>query len=316
MKYIIFDLEWNQSPRGKDGENKRIPFEIVEIGAVKLDESGNIIDKFHSFVKPLVYHELHHIIKELTNFTMSELKTGRSFTRVVTDFIDWCGDDYIFCTWGALDITELQRNMDYYRIKLPVAPIFYYDLQKLFNIHYENADKTTRSLEYAVDYLNIEVSSDFHRALDDAYYTALVFQKLDMSIVGKYYSIDYYQNPKERKDEIYSIFDTYSKFVSMEFESKTHAMDDKVVTSMVCYKCGKKLRKKIRWFSDNSKIYYALASCPEHGYVKGKIRMKKSTTNNYFVVKTLKLTDEAGSVAIKNRQLEIRKKRKLRKKTT
>ena len=30
--------EWNQCPYGKDRENPRLPFEIIEIGAVKLDE--------------------------------------------------------------------------------------------------------------------------------------------------------------------------------------------------------------------------------------------------------------------------------------
>ena len=39
MEYIVLDLEWNQSPRGKAGERRGMPFEIIEIGAVKLDES-------------------------------------------------------------------------------------------------------------------------------------------------------------------------------------------------------------------------------------------------------------------------------------
>ena len=37
MDYIVFDLEWNQSPYGKEGENPDMPFEIVEIGAVKMN---------------------------------------------------------------------------------------------------------------------------------------------------------------------------------------------------------------------------------------------------------------------------------------
>ena len=37
MNYIVFDLEWNQSPNGKERENPRLPFEIIEIGAVKLN---------------------------------------------------------------------------------------------------------------------------------------------------------------------------------------------------------------------------------------------------------------------------------------
>ena len=44
MNYIILDLEWNQSPTGKINENKAIPFEIIEIGAVKLNKDKEILD--------------------------------------------------------------------------------------------------------------------------------------------------------------------------------------------------------------------------------------------------------------------------------
>ena len=37
MDYVIFDLEWNQCPYGKEKENPKLPFEIIEIGAVKMD---------------------------------------------------------------------------------------------------------------------------------------------------------------------------------------------------------------------------------------------------------------------------------------
>ena len=36
--YIVLDLEWNQSPDGKEGTIDHFPFEIIEIGAVRLDE--------------------------------------------------------------------------------------------------------------------------------------------------------------------------------------------------------------------------------------------------------------------------------------
>ena len=45
-QYIVLDLEWNQSPLGKDGSMDRLPFEIIEIGAVKLNASLQIISEF------------------------------------------------------------------------------------------------------------------------------------------------------------------------------------------------------------------------------------------------------------------------------
>ena len=38
MNYIVFDLEWNQNPSGKKTRNDRLPFEIIEIGAVKVNK--------------------------------------------------------------------------------------------------------------------------------------------------------------------------------------------------------------------------------------------------------------------------------------
>ena len=37
MNYIVIDLEWNQSSSGPAGENARLQFEVIEIGATKLD---------------------------------------------------------------------------------------------------------------------------------------------------------------------------------------------------------------------------------------------------------------------------------------
>ena len=39
MNYIVMDLEWNQSYNGHMGEHPRMPFEIIEIGAVKVDKN-------------------------------------------------------------------------------------------------------------------------------------------------------------------------------------------------------------------------------------------------------------------------------------
>ena len=55
MDYIVFDLEWNQSSDGQEKEIKEIPFEIIEIGAVKLDENFQLKDRFNHLIKPKVY---------------------------------------------------------------------------------------------------------------------------------------------------------------------------------------------------------------------------------------------------------------------
>ena len=43
MNYIIFDLEWNQGVTRGEKRDKKMPLEIVEIGAVKLNEDREMI---------------------------------------------------------------------------------------------------------------------------------------------------------------------------------------------------------------------------------------------------------------------------------
>ncbi len=56
-------------------------------------------------------------------------------------------------------------------------------------------------------------------------------------------------------------------------------------------------------------MYYALFYCDQHGYLKGKLRMKKDEYK-YYVIKTIKLAGEEGIDLIKKKQKDIRAKRR------
>ncbi len=315
MNYIVFDLEWNQCPYGKERENPRLPFEIVEIGALKLNNEKETLDEFHRLIHPTVYRKMHYRTKQILDMDMEQLEKGDYFGKAVKDFLQWCAadGDYRFCTWGGTDLVELQRNMKYYgKLGLIEGPIPYYDVQKLFSLDFEDG-KSRKSLEYGIDFLHIKKERNFHHALDDAFYTAEILKRLDQDLVERRFSIDCYQNPKERKDQIRVVFDDYEKFISREFDSKEEAMKDKDVTQSRCFLCGKNVRKKIRWFSGNSKNYYCLAYCPVHGYLKGKARMKKTDEGGIYVVKTIKLIDETGAERIREKRKGLKVKRKQKK---
>ena len=68
-------------------------------------------------------------------------------------------------------------------------------------------------------------------------------------------------------------------------------MEDREVLSTRCYICDKAARKKIRWFTPNGKHYYSVSYCEKHGYLKGKIRIRKNICDpeSVFVIKTMKL---------------------------
>lgn len=309
MNYVIMDLEWNQSSTGEEEVSKVLPFEIIEIGAIKLNDERRMISEFSELVKPQIYHEMHHITRKLIHLQMKQLQQGHSFTEVMEQFREWCGEDYIFCTWGPLDLTELQRNIRYYGLKpFSDGPIRFLDVQKLFSIAYEDT-KSRRALEYAIDYLEIEKDIPFHRAFSDAYYTAKVLALMDESVLANY-SFDVFHLPKDQDSEVHVIFDTYAKYISRAFPGKAQALEDKTVMSTKCYLCHKPLRRKIRWFSPNGKHYYNVSYCDRHGYMKSKIRIRKTEDGRIYVAKTQKFISEVDVENIRNKQMKAKQQRK------
>lgn len=308
MNYIVFDLEWNQSNRGKERECTELSFEIIEIGAVKLNENFETEDEFNRLIKPQVYSEMNYITGNLLHLKMKELVNEEYFTDVVSKFIDWCGEDVIFCTWGPSDLSELQKNMRYYGMPpLHDRPIKFYDIQKLFSIGYEDR-KSRRTLEYAVDFLSIEKDIPFHRAFSDAYYTAKILGRLAENGVSVFrnYSFDVFSAPRTKKEEIKVVFDNYAKYISREFESKEELLSDREVMSNKCYICKNNIKRKIKWFSPNGKHYFSVGYCSVHGYVKAKVRIRKSENNKLYAVKTTKFISEAEMNCIKMRQTKTK----------
>lgn len=309
MNYIVLDLEWNQSNTGEEKEVREIPFEIIEIGAVKLNDSFEIIGEFHELVRPQIYHEMHFATRKLIHLKIEELQQERFFPEVASGFLSWCGEDYSFCTWGPLDLTELQRNMRHYHMQpLACGPLMFYDVQKLFSIAFEDR-KSRRTLEHAVDFLRIEKDIPFHRAFADAYYTAKVLANIDRSVLGNY-SFDLFTLPADKKSEIHVVFDTYAKYISRVFDSKADALSDREVMSTKCYFCRRNIKRKLRWFSANGKHYYSVSYCNIHGYMKAKVRIRKAENEKVYVVKTTRFIPEEEVLSLKEKQDSAKQQRK------
>lgn len=310
MNYIVIDLEWNQSPYGKGTEVKEIPFEIIEIGAVKLNENREVLSSFSRLIKPQIYNEIHSITKEIIHIEINDLVKEELFQNVITEFFLWCGSDYRFATWGNMDLIELQRNLDYYGIKGFIdKPIPFYDVQKLFALCYYQ-DRIPRTLEFAVDIVKLNKTEEFHRAYVDAKYTAQIFKMLDKNVIDRNYSVDYFHNPKTKEEEIHLHYDTYYKFISREFESKEDIMGSKDIINIICNKCNQRITRKVKWFTTNSKNYYSLGYCKKHGYIKGKIRIKRSVNSNVYAVKVVKAITECDALLLMERYVDAKRRKK------
>lgn len=307
MNYIVFDLEWNQSSK-PGAENDLLPFEIIEIGAVKLNSKLKIIDEYSSIIRPQIYPKLQKHIRDMLNYDESLLRTGRYFDTVCKEFLDWCGEDYTFSSWGPLDLYYLQQNMDFYMIEPFTSPLRFYNLQEIFAE--QHPELGACRLEKAVEMLSIPVDKPFHSAINDARYTGLVMARMKIKNLDDQYSVDYYNNPKTIDEEIISHHKNYCEHISREFDSKNEAMEDKSLLTLHCTKCNRKISKKIKWFSNNSSSYLCVGKCWYHGYILGKIKFKHTYDDKVFMIKKTQLISRLEVENIKERQRVIREKRK------
>lgn len=313
MNYIVFDLEWNQGSKYHNDEV--INFEIIEIGAVKLNNRFEEIDRFERLIKPEIYTQIHPIISNITKLSINDLEDKQGFVQVIKEFIEWCGDsyldDYIFCTFGSQDITELQKNMMYYCCYIPwTYPLIYVDVQKIFG-YLKNNSYEQYSLEDASGSLGIKQDNAFHRALDDAIYTAMILKNINIEYVAQHFSIDYFNVPKEQKNEKELYVDNHSEYITMAYQEKEDIFKREDIYITKCPICHKKCRKKLRWFSDSSK-YTCIAICKEHGCLEGSIQTKKTGMLNekYIGIKRIKNIDDDEMKAIFQRKKNIAEKRR------
>ena len=184
MFYITLDLEWNQAYAQKALAvqrqlSSRLRGEVIQIGAVKLDKNLRICGSYQIIVKPRYFKKLHKHVSELTGITQEQMDVGTPLTVAAESFKKWCGEDFAFLTWGPDDIPMLKENFHVNSIDKDWLSDTY-DLQLIFSRETEGGSKQ-RSLEYAMEYFEIPMNLPAHDALNDAYFTALVAQKLDVA---------------------------------------------------------------------------------------------------------------------------------------
>lgn len=179
MNYIIFDLEWNNAYNYK---TKKGINEIIEIGAVKLNEKLDIVDSFKQLIKPRVSKRLQSRFKNLTHITAEEIKkNGIDFDKAFSDFAAWSrGDNNIFLSWSKSDLYTMISNFKRFKNTSNIDFIKRYaDVQQYCMSFIEQSGNNQISLSNCAEIFDINVDDiSFHRALEDCYITAYCFKKV------------------------------------------------------------------------------------------------------------------------------------------
>ena len=304
MQYIVLDLEWNQpssynSAAFKESRGKLL-FEIIQIGAVRVNEKMEITDSFTTFVHPVCYTRLNPRIRKITHIEQEDLEDAPEFCEAVKSFSDWCGNDYALLTWGCDDVSVFEQNMQYFNCQIKLETM--YDMQRLYSVlHGEGKDRM--GLKGAMDALGIvpdEEEHPFHNAVNDAYYTAKVFTTFPEPEKVLEFSL------KPRKLE-----HTERKRVS-EAVFRIHKSDDALNHTAAqrpnCPVCGKKYDLSEGYVRQSDGSLLALAECADHGLMLCRVRFSKNEEGKKIMIRQVSLSDEQNKAYVATKHLQWQRK--------
>ena len=294
MDYIVLDMEWNQPWPGSPSAKKVLPVhirgEIIQIGAVRLTEDGQVADEYQVMIRPKYYRRLNRRVSKLTGIKESRLKEeGIPFPEAMEQFRSWCGEQIVFLTWGFDDIGILRENLKLFDLDDSWTGKWY-NAQMIFNAQTDGSN-SQKALKTAMEIFGIEATRPAHDALGDAYHTALICARLDLKRGAE----EYQQALKNHENGFHGaeLPGCISRKVFHDYADKHAALAAMTGPENQCPVCGRQMLGS-RWFAQPGHRYMDLATCAEHGKFLIRVRLSDQPDGT---VRVSRLTYEATSEA-------------------
>ena len=297
MKYIVFDMEWNQTY----GHERPLPFgrsltgEIIEIGAVRLSENFKYEDVMKVYVRPRFYKKLHSMVKKLTGITPDMLEVSPDFPEALEMFREFCTDDFVTMTWGDSDMPVLRENIDAWG--LPKWEAKNYNLQLIYMK--QKGLKNHIALETAALDLGIAAENiQYHDAACDAAVTAEISRRIETAK-----GIEEYVTPIGEFSDGDIV--GYEKITGVKDLQKLRG--DPRIRFTLCPECKRPMEAD-RIIPQSSGKKLARLECPDHGTYLLRLRTWHSG-DTFNVAKTLYSWNEAVE-AVYNERLAVADEKK------
>jgi len=280
MNYIVVDYEWNQpySINAAVQEPFRLTGEIIQIGAVKLNDAFEEVDRFSVLIRPRCYRRLHWNVARLTHLQENDLRAGLTFQKAIRMFREWCGAEFCFITWGYDDEPMLMENLKFYSLGTEWVPKTY-NLQVLFDQQYLKENRQI-SLLGALEKLG-EEGLEAHDALHDAINTVAICRHLNMAegLAGYDEHVRLTQGIQGDK-------------AMLTVSCWAEAFEKEEVTGFECPECGKRVEGS-GWITKSPDKRIALGECDGCSRYYMQVRFRKKGEKRYNVSRRIyPLTDE------------------------
>lgn len=174
MKYVVVDLEMNPVSRDFREVRRKMNEEVIEFGAVRLDENFEKESEFQCYVEP-AYGPIRKHITSLTGITQAMVAGKGSYEVCFRNFVDWIGDEETkIYSWSMSDIKQLKKECRY---KLPDFNVGWLDdrwvdLQQEFDTRL--GLHNSLALKHALGAMGHQFEGTQHTALADAINTSAI----------------------------------------------------------------------------------------------------------------------------------------------
>ena len=177
MRHIFVDFEMNHIAAEYVEERGFSKMEIVEIGAVMLDDSCQEIDCFKSYVKPEFNDKIEKVCTKVTGITTETVADAPVLWPVLQQFVRWCGDEELtIYAWSDADLRQLKRELSLKELECKELHRLcdnWVDFQRMFGDMLGISQRV--SLKHAIHAIHADFDGDAHDALWDARNTAKIF---------------------------------------------------------------------------------------------------------------------------------------------
>lgn len=174
MKYVVVDLEMNPVNREFRDVRRKMNEEVIEFGAVRLNENFEQESEFQCYVAP-AYGPIKKHITNLTGITQ-EMVTGKaSYEICFQNFVDWIGSaETKIYSWSMSDIKQLKKEC---RFKMPDFDVKWLD-ERWVDLQQEFDDRlglhNSLALKHALGAMDHQFEGTQHTALADAINTSAI----------------------------------------------------------------------------------------------------------------------------------------------
>jgi inhibitor of KinA sporulation pathway (predicted exonuclease) len=289
-------MEWNQAMSAKSSVFYHLPIhlrgEIIQIGAVKLNDDWTPGEEFQLDVKPVYFRKMHYKVKKLTGIDADRLSDAPGFVEAFAQFRAFCGEDCTFLTWGYDDKGILEQNIIIHDLDWDwIAG--WVNLQLIYNVQ-TGGGRNQKALSTAMEFFQIEQTRVAHDALGDAYNTALVCSRLDMAAgLANYANAERELSMRSEKTPVEGSGPAPLEYLSFPgYASRSAAFADETVTAVKCPVCGGALTTQ-RWVNQGDRRYMNLAECPEHGKFLVRVKLHRTEEETWTANRMLYEADEA-----------------------